>query len=214
MPDLRGAAGRRTGSRLSAPTYRHSPGSKPPTRGASCAVCCASYLGAILESSVQELEAERREDANPGLFDDELVAYALEGALGNMQMRASWDGTYGKRDVMRTFVAMYMAVRAAYAGRVDLMEEWAAVAELVDKLAASAPRPPRLTRHAAEIGISRCWTTLFWPTWSPHPPFVPARAGRLTFALTRRGFVSSTSLRQKKCGIWFTIVPIAGAEQR
>jgi AcrR family transcriptional regulator len=99
-------------------------------------------FGAILGSSVQELEAERRAGVNPGLFDDELVSYALEGALGNMQMRASWDGKYGKRDVMRTFLAMYMAVRAAYAGRVDLTQEWAAVADLVECLATSAPRAP------------------------------------------------------------------------
>jgi AcrR family transcriptional regulator len=96
----------------------------------------------ILDPSVEELAGERRAGANPGLFDDELVAYAFEGALGNMQMRASWDGRYSKRDVMRTFLAMWMAVRAAYAGRVDLTDEWVAVAELVDRLATSSPRVP------------------------------------------------------------------------
>jgi AcrR family transcriptional regulator len=98
--------------------------------------------GKILEDTIQELAAERRADANPGLFDDELVSYAFEGALGNMQMRASWDSKYSKRDVMRTLLAMYMAVRAAYAGRVGLTDEWKAVAGLVDDLAASDPRSP------------------------------------------------------------------------
>lgn len=98
-------------------------------------------FAAILDPSVQELAGERT-SANPGLFDDELVAYAFEGALGNMQMRASWDEKYSKRDVMRTFLAMWMAVRAAYAGRVDLTGEWNAVAGLVERLAATSPRIP------------------------------------------------------------------------
>jgi AcrR family transcriptional regulator len=95
--------------------------------------------GKILESTVQELSAERRPGANPGLFDDELVAYAFEGALGNMQMRASWDERYTRCDVMRTLLAMYIAVRAAYAGRVDLSDEWRAVSDVVETLAASSP---------------------------------------------------------------------------
>jgi AcrR family transcriptional regulator len=99
-------------------------------------------FASILESSVEELKAERRPGANPGLFDDELVSYAFEGALGNMQMRASWDEAYGKRDVMRNFLAMYMAVRAAYSGRVDLTQEWDAVAGLVDRLAGTSPHTP------------------------------------------------------------------------
>jgi AcrR family transcriptional regulator len=96
----------------------------------------------ILDPSVEELAAERRAGANPGLFDDELVAYAFEGALGNMQMRASWDGKYSKREVMKTFLAMWMAIRAAYSGRVELTGEWAAVADLVDRLAATSPGLP------------------------------------------------------------------------
>ena len=95
--------------------------------------------GKILESTVQELSAERRPGANPGLFEDELVAYAFEGALGNMQMRASWDERYSRRDVMRTLLSMYMAVRAAYDGRVDLSDEWRVVSGVVDTLAASSP---------------------------------------------------------------------------
>jgi AcrR family transcriptional regulator len=97
-------------------------------------------FSAILDPSVQELSAERSADANPGLFDDELISYAFEGALGNMQMRASWDEKYGRRDVMRNLLAMFMAVRAAHSGRVDLTGEWNAVAGLVDALATSDPR--------------------------------------------------------------------------
>lgn len=93
----------------------------------------------ILEGTKQELAAERLPGANPGLFDDELLAYAFLGALENMQMRSSWDDRYGKRDVIRNLVAMFMAVRAAYAGRVDLTADWEAVAGLVDRLAEEEP---------------------------------------------------------------------------
>jgi hypothetical protein len=68
-----------------------------------------------------------------------LVSYAFIGALENMQMRASWDGRYGRRDVMRNLLTMYMAVRAALSGRLDLRAEWEAVAGLVDSLAETTP---------------------------------------------------------------------------
>jgi AcrR family transcriptional regulator len=96
----------------------------------------------ILGSSAEELAAERRAGANPGLFDDELVVYAFEAALGNMQMRASWDDRYSRKDVIRTFLAMWMAIRAVYSGRLDLTGEWSAVEDLVEQLAASEPRVP------------------------------------------------------------------------
>ena len=100
---------------------------------------------AILDPTVQELAAERRPEANPGLLDEELVSYAFEGALGNMQMRTSWDDKYDKKDVIRNLLAMFMAVRAAFSGRVQLTREWEAVAGLVDRLAASGPHAPEDT---------------------------------------------------------------------
>ena len=100
---------------------------------------------AILDPTVQELAAERGSEAAPGLLDAELVSYAFEGALGNMQMRASWDDTYDKEDVIRNLLVMFMAVRAAYSGRVQLTQEWEAVAGLVDRLSTSGPRTPEDT---------------------------------------------------------------------
>jgi AcrR family transcriptional regulator len=102
----------------------------------------------ILTSTQEELASERTPGANPALFDDELVSYAFVGALESMQMRASWDARYTRRDVMRTLLTMYMAVRAAYRGQVDLTREWAAVAQLVDDLAASSPRASDAVRAA------------------------------------------------------------------
>lgn len=104
----------------------------------------------ILAGNLAELGAERAPGTNAGLLDDELVAYALLGALENMQMRASWDDKYARRDVMRNLLVMFMAVRAAYNGRVDLTEEWEQVALLVERLAADVPRPDRFPGGAED----------------------------------------------------------------
>lgn len=98
----------------------------------------------ILADTQAELGNERRPGANPSLFDDELVSYALVGALENMQMRASWDNEYTRLDVIRNFLAVFMAVRAAYAGRIDLTGEWEAVAPLVKELVARLPHSKAL----------------------------------------------------------------------
>jgi AcrR family transcriptional regulator/predicted DNA-binding transcriptional regulator AlpA len=95
----------------------------------------------MLAGPWRDLTAEKQPGGNPGLFDDELIAYGMLGALENMQMRASWDGKYSVKDVMRNRIAMFLAIRAAYAGRVDLMPEWERVAELVDRLASATRRP-------------------------------------------------------------------------
>ena len=94
----------------------------------------------LLAGVAEELARDRRPGANEGLFDDELVTYALLGALEIMQMRASWDDRYSKRDLLRTLLAMFMAVRAAYQGRVDLTKDWETVSGLVDKLSTSTPQ--------------------------------------------------------------------------
>jgi AcrR family transcriptional regulator len=95
----------------------------------------------MLRGASDELAAERKAGANPGLFDDELVSFGFIGVLEAMQMRASWDDKYGEADIMRNLVAMFMAVRAAYAGRVDLTGDWQAIADLVEQLASQPPRP-------------------------------------------------------------------------
>jgi AcrR family transcriptional regulator len=93
----------------------------------------------LLAGAAEELAGERAPAADNDLFDDELISYGLLGALELMQMRASWDATYSKQHVLRNLLAMFMAIRAAYRGRVDLTGDWAAVSDLVDGLAASSP---------------------------------------------------------------------------
>lgn len=95
----------------------------------------------ILAGAADELAADRKAGANPGLFDDELVSHGLLGALENMLMRMSWDDKYSRYEVMKSVLAIFLAVRAAYAGRVDLTEDWARVAGLTEGLVASVPMP-------------------------------------------------------------------------
>ena len=93
----------------------------------------------LLAGTAEELAAQRRPGANQGLFDDELISYAFLGVQESMQMRASWDDTYSKRDVLRNFLAMFLAVRAVYEGRLDLSKDWQEIEGLVDELSARTP---------------------------------------------------------------------------
>ncbi|MCX8031871.1 MAG: TetR family transcriptional regulator [Thermoleophilia bacterium] len=99
----------------------------------------------VYESILNDPQAELAEERKPGptadLFDEELVSYALVGALENMQMRASWDGKFTKKDVMRNLLAMFLAIRAALAGKVDLTDEWKKLEPLVEELAKTSPHP-------------------------------------------------------------------------
>jgi len=98
----------------------------------------------MLAGASDELTADREAGTGPALFDDELVSHGFLGALENMQMRASWDKKYTREDILRNLIAMFIAVRAVYQGRVDIGEDWEAVADLVRRLANSEPLPPGL----------------------------------------------------------------------
>ena len=96
----------------------------------------------MLEGAAEELSVDHRADANPDLFDDELVAYGFLGVLQEMQMRASWDDKYTREDIIRNLIAMFIAVRAVYQGRIDISDDWKGVADLVRQLGNSEPRTP------------------------------------------------------------------------
>jgi AcrR family transcriptional regulator/predicted DNA-binding transcriptional regulator AlpA len=100
--------------------------------------------GKMLAGAPEELAADRKAGSDSFLFDDELVSYGFLGALESMQMRASWDDRYTREDIVRNLIGMFIAVRAVYQGRVDITEDWKAVAELSRQLANSEPRPPEL----------------------------------------------------------------------
>jgi len=101
----------------------------------------------MLADPIKELAAERKPGANLGLFDDELVVYGLLGAFENMQMRASWDEKFTVEDVIRNRVTVFLAVRAAYAGRVDLTGEWERLRDLVSDVAARVPKGSSRSKH-------------------------------------------------------------------
>ena len=105
---------------------------------------------AMLVGSADEIAAERDERVNGGLFEDELVAYGFLGVLENMLMRSTWDSRYSNEDIMRSLLVMFLAVRAAYQGRIDLTEEWDSMSELVTRLAGKLPMPEELPTHGKE----------------------------------------------------------------
>ena len=103
----------------------------------------------MLTDPIRTLAKEHRPGANRGLFDDELIAYGLLGALESMQMRASWDEKYSMEDVIRNRVTMFLAIRAAYAGRIDLTAEWQAIADAVRRISRT-PLPDSSHRHTLD----------------------------------------------------------------
>ncbi|MBN1321312.1 MAG: TetR family transcriptional regulator, partial [Thermoleophilia bacterium] len=95
----------------------------------------------ILSGSGEELAADRGAGETAELFDDELVSYGFLGVLENMAMRTTWDRKYTSKDIMRNLLCMFLAVRAAYQGRIDLTKDWEAISGLVDRLASKLPQP-------------------------------------------------------------------------
>lgn len=73
---------------------------------------------------------------------DELVAFALLGALENTVMRASWDDRFSIRDVLWTTLCLFLAVQAVYSGRVDVSADLAKYADLVEELSKTPPPVP------------------------------------------------------------------------
>jgi AcrR family transcriptional regulator len=106
----------------------------------------------ILAGAAEEIAADRVDGANPGLFDDELVSYGFLGVLENMLMRATWDDKYTNEEIMRSLLAMFLAVRAAYRGRIDLTKDWEAIADLVKDLARKLPSVSELPLEPAPGG--------------------------------------------------------------
>jgi AcrR family transcriptional regulator len=102
----------------------------------------------MLSEPIRALNEEHRPQANVGLFDDELIGYGLLGALESMQMRASWDETYGREDVIRNRVAMFLAIRAALTGRVDLTADWRAVEDEVKRISRTPLPSPSDRRNS------------------------------------------------------------------
>jgi DNA-binding transcriptional MerR regulator len=64
-----------------------------------------------------------RAPGRPAAVPIELLAYSMLGAYDNTQLRASWDDTYDRADLFRAHLWLFLAMRAALDGRVDIDSE-------------------------------------------------------------------------------------------
>jgi DNA-binding transcriptional MerR regulator len=99
--------------------------------------------GTLIESYariVDQVATDLRTMCAPGRpeagISVELLAYSMLGAFDNTQLRASWDDKYDRTDLFRTHVWLYLAVRAALDGRVDIDGEVRAYEESIRRASA------------------------------------------------------------------------------
>ncbi len=93
----------------------------------------------------EDLAAMRGTASSEPAVPDELVVYSLLGAMDSTQMRASWDEKYGRADVLRTHLWLYLAIWAAMSGEVDIDSRLARYEGLIQSLASrelDAPAVP------------------------------------------------------------------------
>jgi len=98
-----------------------------------------STYQAMVQGMREDLVRLREGGAAPPGIPDELMAFSLEGALEHVVMRAAWDDDYTKRDVVMTHLCLYLAIVAVYTGRLDLTEQLARYADLIDTLVEFPP---------------------------------------------------------------------------
>jgi AcrR family transcriptional regulator/predicted DNA-binding transcriptional regulator AlpA len=99
------------------------------------------FYEAILEGPVRDLAALRASAGTPPPLTEELLMYALVGALESMVMRASFDDEYSRLAILRAHLFIYLCVRAGFTGALDLTEELERYDGLLRELASTGPRP-------------------------------------------------------------------------
>lgn len=95
----------------------------------------------IFGDTVADFRGMRRSQTNPP-FSDELIAHAIVGAFEQMLVRASLDDEYSWRDVAHNALGLYLAVRAAYRGELDLTDLTTRYGKLLDEVAQLPPPVP------------------------------------------------------------------------
>jgi AcrR family transcriptional regulator len=108
------------------------------------------FMDQIASGPTDDLGEARREYGTSPPVVDELVSFGVFGALENMTVRASLDGMYSRRDVVRAQLFIYLAVQAVYRGEIDLSGGMKDYAEVVDRIARSEPPVPPEVRRAHE----------------------------------------------------------------
>jgi len=95
----------------------------------------------IFGDTVADFRGMRRSQADPP-FSDELIAHAIVGAFEQMLVRASLDDQYSWRDVAHNALGLFLAVRAAYQGELDLSDLTTKYGKLLDEVAQLPPPVP------------------------------------------------------------------------
>lgn len=91
---------------------------------------------AIVGPMIADLEAMRPAESPAAPVPYELIVYSLLGAQDNSYMRASWDDKYGRPDLLRTHLWLYLAIQAAMSGEVDIDARLARYEDLIQAIAA------------------------------------------------------------------------------
>jgi DNA-binding transcriptional MerR regulator len=95
--------------------------------------------GKVIRHLSTELAAMRPAGSPPPAVPDEVLAYSLNGALQTALTRALWDPGFTFLDVVRTQAWLWMAIRAAMSGEVDINTEFASHEDFIREVVA---RPP------------------------------------------------------------------------
>ena len=108
----------------------------------------------IFGDTVSDFRSMRRSEADPP-FSDELIAHAIVGAFEQMLVRASLDDEYSWRDVAHNALGLFLAVRAAYQGELDLSDLTTKYGKLLDEVASLPPPLPEELRPQGAPGPDR-----------------------------------------------------------
>jgi DNA-binding transcriptional MerR regulator len=90
----------------------------------------------IVEQVAADIRAMPVPDGPSPTVPTELLAYSMLGAYDNTHLRASWDDKYDRADLFRAHLWLFLAMRAALDGRVDIDGEVKAYEELIQEAAA------------------------------------------------------------------------------
>jgi AcrR family transcriptional regulator len=106
--------------------------------------------GLITEDIISDLRRLRRADDQPPL-NDELVTHAIIGSFEQMWARASLDDEFSWREIVRTNLAIFLAIAAVYTGELDISERLARYGQLLDEVSQLEPPVPAELAQAAPV---------------------------------------------------------------
>jgi len=95
----------------------------------------------IVGHIVREFESVLEPGCTPAV-SLELLAYSMLGAMHNASLRASWDDTFTREDLLAAHLWLYLAVLAGLEGQADIGSRVARYTELIKEVAARQPETP------------------------------------------------------------------------